>query len=178
MLPSPTCLLHRRGRRSSLHGQLLLHHVNLRLRGHHLLKLLLLNRCFLLASHQLVRAILQNVRHVVLVLTLVLCCVASKLVLERGGAGTAEFMVLHLPEIFGVRPRFVGVVAGDPIFIRVLVFPGLFDHRQRTCNNDVVGDFLSGKSCVCYSWVGPPVDAHKKLIYRRTRRVATIPRPP
>ena len=29
-----------------------------------------------------------------------------------------------------------------------------------------------------YSWIGPPVDAHNKIIYRRTRRVTTIPRPP
>ena len=140
-------LLHRRGRRSLLHGQLLLHHVNLR--GHHLLKLLLLDRCFLLARHQLVRAILQNVCHVVLVLALVLCCVTSKLVLERSGVGMAEFKVLNSPEIFGVRQRFIDVIAGDPIFVRASVFPSIFDHRQKICNNGVVGDFLAGKSCVC-----------------------------
>ena len=29
-----------------------------------------------------------------------------------------------------------------------------------------------------YSWIGRPIWADKKLIYRRTRRVTTIPRPP
>ena len=82
-------LLHRRGCRSLLHGQLLLHCVNLR--GHHLLKLVFLGRCFLLAGHQLVCAVLQNVCHVVFVFAWVLRYVASKLALECGGVGTTEF---------------------------------------------------------------------------------------
>ena len=31
---------------------------------------------------------------------------------------------------------------------------------------------------IYYSWIGPPVETHKKSICRRTRRVTTIPRPP
>ena len=29
-----------------------------------------------------------------------------------------------------------------------------------------------------YSWIGPPVATHKKLICQQTERIATIPRPP
>ena len=65
----------------------------------------------------------------------------------------AKFKVLHPPEIFGVLPSFVGRVAGDPIFVRALVFPGLLDHRQKTCNNRVVGGFLAGKGGICYAFV-------------------------
>ena len=60
----------------------------------------------------------------------------------------AEFKVLHPPEIFGMRPSFVGGVAGDPVFVRALVFPGLLDHRQKICNNRVIGNFLVGEGGV------------------------------
>ena len=65
----------------------------------------------------------------------------------------AKFKVLHPPEIFGVLPSFVGRVAGDPIFVRALVFPGLLDPRQKICNDRVVGDFLVGEGDVCYAFV-------------------------
>ena len=59
----------------------------------------------------------------------------------------------HSPEIFGVGPNFVGEVASHSIFIRALVFSGLLDHRQKICNNCVVGDFLASKIGVCYAFV-------------------------
>ena len=40
-------------------------------------------------------------------------------------------VVPPITEIFGVRPRLVGIVASDQIFVRPLVFSGLFDRRQK-----------------------------------------------
>ena len=80
-------LLHRRGRRPLLHVQLLLHGAHLC--RNHLLELLSLRRRRLLPVHQLIRAIFQSICHVMLVLTLILCCVVPQSVLKRGGVGVA-----------------------------------------------------------------------------------------
>ena len=64
---------------------------------------------------------------------------------------TVEFKVLHPPEIFGLFPSFVGGVAGNPIFVRGLVFSGLPDHCQKICDNRVADDFLVSEGGICHA---------------------------
>ena len=90
--------------------------------------------------------------------TLVLCCFASKLVLECCKIGVAQVQVLHPPEILAEGPRLQDVVTGHSISVRALVLSSLCEYRQKICNNYVVGYFLGCKEGVRYAFVNTADD--------------------
>ena len=97
--------------------------------------------------------------------TLVLCCFASKLVLECCKIGVAQVQVLHPPEILAEGPRLQDVVTGHSISVRALVLSSLCEYRQKICNNYVVGYFLGCKEGVRYAFVNTADDFFHSFVW-------------